>query len=40
MTMINDSLLRNESEEMIDMKIMRIWLNEMKSVFFDRLILE
>ena len=40
MTLINDSLLRNESEEMIDMKIMRIWLNEMKSVFFDRLILE
>jgi len=35
-----DILLKDENKEKVDMKIIKLWLNEMKSAFFDRLIVE
>jgi len=38
MTLMNDILLKDENKEKVDIKIIKLWLNEMKSVFYDRLI--
>jgi hypothetical protein len=40
MTLMNEILLKDDNKERVNLKIIKLWLNEMKAVFYDRLTFE